>query len=68
MQETEEIQVQTLGWEDPLEEGMAIHSSIPVWRILWTEEPGRLQSTGSQRVRHNWSDLAHTHALKSAKH
>jgi len=46
MQETEEIQVQTLGWEDLLEEGMAIHSSIPVWRILWTEEPGRLQSTG----------------------
>ena len=42
-----------LGWEDPLEEGMATHSSILSWRIPWTEEPGRLQSMGSQRVRHN---------------
>ena len=50
MQETE---VQSLGWEDPLEKGMAIHSSILVWRIPWTEEPGGLQSTGSQRVGHN---------------
>ena len=39
-----------LGQEDPLEDGMAIHSSILAWRILWTEEPGRLQSIGSQRV------------------
>ena len=39
------------GQEDPLEEGMATHSSILAWRILWTEEPGRLQSMGSQRVR-----------------
>ena len=38
--------VQSLGWEDPLEEGMATHSSIPDWRIPWTEEPGRLQSGG----------------------
>ena len=44
--------------EDPLEEGMATHSSILAWRIPQTEEPGRLQSTGSQRVRHDWSDLA----------
>ena len=44
--------VQSLGWEDPLEEGMATHSSILAWRILWTEEPGVLQSIGSQRVRH----------------
>jgi len=45
--------VQSLGWEDPLEEGVATHSSILTWRIPWTEEPGRLQSMGSQRVRHN---------------
>ena len=45
-------------WENPLEEGMATHSSILAWRIPWTEEPGRLWSIGSQRVRQNWSDLA----------
>ena len=44
--------------EDPLEEGMATHSSILVWRIPWTEKSGQLQSTGSQRVGHDWSDLA----------
>ena len=44
--------VQSLGWEDPLEEGMAIHSSILAWRIPWTEEPRGLQSTGLHRVRH----------------
>ena len=54
--------VRSLGWEDPLEKGTAIHSSILAWRIPWTEEPGRLQSIASQIVRHNWSDLAHTHA------
>ena len=49
-----------------LEEGMAIHSSILTWRIPWTEEPGSLQSIGSQRLRHDWSDLAQRHAeLKS---
>ena len=42
-----------LGWEDPLEEEMATHSSIPAWEIPWTEEPGGLQSMGSQRVRHD---------------
>ena len=47
--------VQSLGWEDPLEEGMATHSSILAWRIPWTEEPGRLQSMGSQRVGHEIS-------------
>ena len=41
---------QSLGWEDPLEEGMATHSSILAWRIAWTEEPGGLQSMGLQRV------------------
>ena len=48
-----EIWVQSLGWEDPLEKEMAIHSSTIAWKIPWTEEPGRLQSKGSQRVRHN---------------
>ena len=49
----QETQVQSLGWEDSLEKGMAIHSSILAWRIPWTEEPGGLQSMGSQRVGHN---------------
>ena len=48
MQETQEMQVQSLGWEDPLEESMATHSSTLVCKIPWTEEPGRLQSMGSQ--------------------
>ena len=43
----------SLGWEDPLEEGMSTHSSVLAWRIPWTEEPGGLQSMGSQRVRHD---------------
>ena len=47
-----------LGWEDPLEEGMATHSSILAWRFPWTEEPGGLQSMGSQRVGRDRSDLA----------
>ena len=53
MQETQETQVRSLGQEDPLEEGMVTHSSIRAWRILWTEEPGGLQSMGLQRVGHN---------------
>ena len=53
VQEPQETQVQSLDWEDPLEEEMATHSSILAWRILWTEEPGGLQSMGSQRVRHD---------------
>jgi len=52
------MQVQSLGQEDPLEKRMATHSSILAWRIPWTEEPDGLWFTGSQRVRHNWSDLA----------
>ena len=48
-----ETQVRFLGWEDPREKGMATHSSIIGWRISQTEESGRLQSIGSQRVRHN---------------
>ena len=47
----QETQVRSLGWEDSLEEEMGTHSSILAWRILWTEEPGRLQSMESQRVR-----------------
>ena len=49
MQETQEKQVQSLGQEDPLEKKMAAHSSILAWEIPWTEEPGRLQSMGSQK-------------------
>ena len=45
--------VQSLGWEDPLEEGMATHFSILAWRIPWAEEPGGLQSMGSQRAEHD---------------
>ena len=52
MQETQETRVQSLGWEDPLEEGMAAHSSILAWRIPWREEAGGLQSMGSRGVRH----------------
>ena len=48
----QETQVLSLGWEDPLEKEMAIHSSILAWEIPWTEEPGGLQSMGLQRVRH----------------
>ena len=48
-----ETWVRSLRWEDPLEKEMAIHSSTIAWKIPWTEEPGRLQSMGSQRVRHD---------------
>ena len=48
-----ETQDQSLGWEDPLEKEMTTHSSILAWKIPWTEEPGRLQSMGSQRVGHD---------------
>ena len=57
--------VLSLGWEDPLEEDVETHSSILTWKIPWTEEPGRLWSTGSQRVRHEQSDLhTCTHAQR----
>ena len=49
----QETWVQSLGQEEPLEKGMATHSSIPAWRIPWTEEPGGLESMGSQRVGHD---------------
>ena len=49
----QETQVQCLGWEDPMEKEMATHPSILAWRILWTEEPGGLQTMGLQRIGHN---------------
>ena len=49
---TRETWVQSLGQEDPMEKGMATHSNVLAWRTLWTDEPGRLQSMGSQRVGH----------------
>ena len=55
MQETQETWVQSLGLEDPLEEKMATHSGIFAWRIQWSKKPDRLQSIGSQRVRHDQS-------------
>ena len=53
VQETQEAQVRSLGWEDPLEKEMAAYSSIPAWKIPWTEEPGGVQSMGSRRVGHD---------------
>ena len=58
MQETQETRVGSLGQENPLEEEMAPHSSILAAKIPWTEEPGGLQSMGSQRVGHDWT-IAH---------
>ena len=55
MQEMQKMWVQSLGWEDPLEEEMGTHSSILAWKIPWTGEPGGLQSIALQRVRHNWA-------------
>ena len=49
----QETQVRSLGWEDPLEKEMAVHSSTLAWKIPWMEEPGRLESMGSQRARHD---------------
>ena len=62
MQETQETQVWSLGQEDPLEQGMATHSSIFAWIIPWTEEPGGLQFMGLWGVQHNWvTKHAHMH-------
>ena len=55
------MRVRSPGREDPLEEGTAIHSSVPAWRIPWTEEPGGLQPIGLQRIRHDRKNLTHTH-------
>ena len=62
-QETQEMQVWSLSQEEPLEEEMATHSSILVWKIPWTEEPDRLLSKGSQRVGHDWA-TKHIHIYK----
>ena len=56
----QETQIQSLGQEHPLEEGMATHSDILVWEIPWTQEPYELQSMGSQRVGHNWVANSYT--------
>ena len=56
----QETQVWSLGWEDPLQMGIATHPSILAWRIPWTEEPGQLQGTRSQRVRREWVTITHT--------
>ena len=61
MQETQEMQVKSLGQEDPLEEGLATHSSVLAWRIPWREEPVGLQSIGLQRVGHDWNNGAQSH-------
>ena len=64
MQETKKTWVQSLDWEDPLEEVMATHSSILAWKIPWTEKPGRLWSIGSQRFWYKWGDSAYTHTCR----
>ena len=53
VQERKEMRVRSLGWEDSLEKGIGTHSSVLAWRITWTEEPGRLQFMGLQRVGHD---------------
>ena len=64
MQEMQEIQFLSLGGADPLDEGMATHSTVLAWRIPWTEEPGAIQSTGSQRVECDQSSSACVHTLE----
>jgi len=59
------IWVRSLGWDDPLKKEMSTHSSILAWRIPWTEESGRLQSMGLQRVRYNWATNTHMIIFKS---
>ena len=65
--EMREIRVQPLGWEDPLEKKMETHSSILAWEIPWTEEPGRLQSMGSQQSRTRLSDFTFTFSIWGRK-
>ena len=62
-----ETWVRALHWEDPLEKEMATLSSVLAWRIPWTEEPGGLQSTGLQRVRHDWVRM-YTHLTRDRTH
>ena len=63
----QEMQVMSLGWEDPLKKEMATHSSILAWRIPWTEEPGRLQSMGLQTVGHDWATSIKSNQIKERK-
>ena len=67
MQELQETQVRSLGWEDTLEKGMATHCSILVWRIPWTVEPGGLQSMGSQELDMTWRLNYHHLTLQDYK-
>ena len=60
----QETRVWSLGQEDPLEKEVATHSSILAWKIPWTEEPGRLQSSGYQRVKHDWVTNFHFPTFK----
>ena len=66
-QKAQEMWVCSLGWEDPLEEGMATHSSILSWEVPWTEEHSGIQSMGSQRVGHDWTHT-HTCCWKGSEH
>ena len=64
----QETQVGSLGWEDPLEKEMGTNSSTFAWKIPWTEEPGKLQSIGSQRVGHDWAtSLYYLYSCNSAQ-
>ena len=63
-----ETWVRALGWEDPLEKEMAIRSSIIAWKIPWTEEPGRLQSMGSQRVGNSINTITFSHSVQLLGH
>ena len=60
----QEMLVQSIGWEDPLEKEMATHSSFPAWEIAWTEEPGKLQSMGLQRHGHDLVPNHHHHHIQ----
>ena len=68
MRHISQVISRSLGQEDPLEEKMAIHSSVLAWRIPWTEEPGGLQSTGSQSVRHDWATSLSLSIMSDVEH
>ena len=63
-----ETRVRSLGQEDPLEKAMATHSSTLAWRVPWTEEPGKLQFMGSQRIRHDWTTSLSLYSILKLKH
>ena len=63
IQRQSKTRVRALGWEDPLEKEMAMHSRTIAWKIPWTGEPGRLQSMGSQKVGHDWATSLHFTSL-----